>query len=101
MTSKQTYISSKIFNKNLVSVHRIKETLTLNRPAYVGMCIHELSKPLLHADYHYNYIKQKYDNKAKLLFTDTDTSTYEIETQDGYKDFQLIQKQQELSLATM
>ena len=82
MTSKP--ISSKIFNKNLVSVHKIKETLTLNRPAYVDMCIHELSKKkLMHADYHYNYIKQKYDNKAKLLFTDTDSLKYEIERQDG------------------
>ena len=80
MTSKQTYISSKIFKKNLVSVHKIKETLTLNRPAYVDMCIHELSKTLMHEDHHYNYIKQKYDNKAKLLLTDTDSSTYEIET---------------------
>ena len=38
-TSKPTYVSSKIFNENLVAVHKIKETLTLNRPAYLGMCI--------------------------------------------------------------
>ena len=39
LTSKPTYVSSKIFNKNLVAVHKIKEALTLNRSAYVGMCI--------------------------------------------------------------
>ena len=41
LTSKPTYVSSKIFNENLMAVHKVKETLTLNRPAYVGMCIPE------------------------------------------------------------
>ena len=86
MTAKPTYVSSKIFNENLVAVHKIKETLTLNKPAYVGMCILDLSKVLMY-DFNYNYIKNKYGNKAKLLFTDTDSLTYEIETNDVYQDF--------------
>ena len=86
MTSKPTYVSSKIFNENLVAVHKIKETLTLNRPAYVGMCILDLSKTLMY-DFHYNYIKKKYGDKAKLLFTDTDSLTYEIEANDVYQNF--------------
>ena len=85
LTSKPTYVSSKIFNENLVAVHKIKETLTLNRPAYVGMCILDLSKTLMY-NFHYTYIKDKYYEKAKLLFTDTDSLTYEIETKDIYKD---------------
>ena len=44
LASKPTYVSSKIFNENLVAVHKVKETLTLNRPAYVGMCILDLSR---------------------------------------------------------
>ena len=86
MASKPTYVSSKIFNENLVAVHKIKETLTLNRPAYVGMCILDLSKTLMY-NFHYNYIKEKYGNKARLLFTDTDSLTYEIEADDVYQDF--------------
>ena len=84
--SKPTFVSSKIFNKNLVAVHKIKESLLLNRPAYVGMCILDLSKTLMY-DFHYNYIKDKYGKKAKLLFTDTDSLTYEIEADDVYQDF--------------
>ena len=86
MAAKPTYVSSKIFKENLVAVHKIKETLTLNRPAYVGMCILDLSKTLMY-DFHYNYIKQKYGSKVKLLFTDTDSLTYEIEARDVYSDF--------------
>ena len=86
LASKPTYVSSKIFNENLVAVHKIKETLTLNRPAYVGMCILDLSKTLMY-DFHYKHIKKNYGDKAKLLFTDTDSLTYEIEAEDIYQDF--------------
>ena len=85
LTSKPTYVSSKIFNENLVAVHKIKETLTLNRPAYLGMCILDLSKTLMYG-FHYNYIKNKYGDRAKLLFTDTDSLTYEIEAGDINQD---------------
>ena len=37
LVSKPTYVNSKIFNENLVAVHKIKETLKFDRPAYVGM----------------------------------------------------------------
>ena len=81
LTSKPTYVNSKIFTEDLVSVHKIKETLNLDRPAYVGMCILDLSKTLMY-EFHSNYIKKSYNNKAKLLFTDTDSLCYEIQTQD-------------------
>ena len=86
LTSKPTYVSGKIFNENLMAVHKVKETLTLNRPASVSMCILDLSKTLMY-DFHYNYIKKKYGNRAKLLFTDTDSLTYKIEAENVYKDF--------------
>ena len=66
LTSKPTYVSSKIFNENLVAVHKIKETLTLNRPAYVGMCILDLSKTLMY-DFHYKYIKRNVWKKSQVI----------------------------------
>ena len=86
LTSKPTFVSSKIFSENLMAVHKVKETLTLNRPPYVGMCILDLSKTLMY-DFHYNYIKKKYGDRAKLLFTDADSLTYEIEAEDVYNGF--------------
>ena len=85
LTAKPNYESRKIFNENLVSVHMKKTSLTMNKPVYLGMSILDLSKTLMF-DFHYNYIKPKYGKEAKLLFTDTDSFLYEIQTEDFYKD---------------
>ena len=85
LSAKPNYESRKIFNENLVSVHMKNTSLTMNKPVYVGMCILDLSKCLMY-DFHYNYIKKKYGDRAKLLFTDTDSLLYEIITEDFYKD---------------
>ena len=62
-------------------IHKNKVTLKLNKPAYVGMCILDLSKVLMH-EFHYDYNKNKYFTKIKsrLLFTDTDSLMYGIKT---------------------
>ena len=85
LIAKPNYKSCKIFSENLISVHMKKTSLLMNKPIYLGMCILDLSKTIMY-DFHYNYIKQKYGDKAKLLFTDTDSLMYEIETEDFYKD---------------
>ena len=85
-TSKPSYISHKIFDNDLVAIRKNKVTLTLNKPAYIGMCILELSKVLMY-EFHYDYIKNKYGNNSKLLFTDANSLMYEIKTEDVYKDF--------------
>ena len=56
-----------------------------NKPVFLGMSILDLSKSLMN-DFNYNYIKSKYGDKAKLLFTDIDSLAYEIRTKDFYKD---------------
>ena len=38
-------------------------------------------------DFHYNYIRLNYESKAKLLFTVTDSLTYEIQAEDVQQDF--------------
>ena len=42
---------------------------------------------LLMYESHYDYIKNKYRNSSRLLFTDTDSLMYEIKTEDVYEDF--------------
>ena len=85
LTCKPNYQHHTIFSENLTAVHMKKVSLKFNKPVYLGMSILDLSKTLMY-DFHYNYIKPKYDDRAKLLFTDTDSLAYEIETEDFYRD---------------
>lgn len=82
MPSFQRY---RIFSEDLAALQMRKLSLLLNRPIYVGYCILDISKVLMY-DFHYNYIVPKYGDKATLLFTDTDSLCYSIETEDVYKD---------------
>ena len=54
-SSKPSYMSHKIFDNNLVAIRKSKVALRLNKPAYIGMCILELSKILMY-EFHYDYI---------------------------------------------
>ena len=85
LTCKPNYQHHTIFCENLTAVHMKKVSLKFNKPVYLGMSILDLSKTLMY-DFHYNYIKPKYGENAKLLFTDTDSLAYEIETEDFYRD---------------
>ena len=76
-TSKPSYMSHKMFDSNLAAIRKSKLALKLNKAAYTGMCILELSKVLMN-EFHYDYIKNKYDNKLKLILTDTDNLMYEV-----------------------
>ena len=57
----------------------------LKKPIFCGFATLELSK-LLMCDFHYNVTKKQYGDKAKLLFTDTDSLCYKIETEVIYDD---------------
>ena len=83
-TSRPTHITHKIFDKNYAAIHEIKPVLMLNKPIYVGFTVLELSKWLMY-DFHYSFIKKHFD--AELLFTDTDSLTYEIKSEDVYEEF--------------
>ena len=74
-------MSQKIFDNYLVAIRKSTITLMLNKPVYVGMCILDLSKVLMY-EFHYDYIKNKYGNNSRLLFTDTDSLMYEIKTEN-------------------
>ena len=72
--------------KYLTTIGKIKTTLTLNKPASVRMCILASSKVPMN-EFHYDYIKNKYGNKASLLFTGTGSLVCQIDIENIYYDF--------------
>ena len=85
LSSKPNFERATIFDENLIACHMKKTEVYFNKPIYVGQAILDLSKTLMF-DFHYNYIRKNYENKAELLFTDTDSLMYLIQIEDFYQD---------------
>ena len=84
-SSKPNFNRAVIFDENLIALHMNKTQIIFNKPIYLGAAILDISKTLIY-ELHYDYIKPKYGDRAKLLFTDTDSLCYEIKTEDFYND---------------
>lgn len=51
LVSRPSFVSQKIFNKDLVAIRKIKEILTFNKLAYVGMYKLDFGKTFIY-DFH-------------------------------------------------
>ena len=83
-SSRPTYVTHKLFDKDYAAIHEIKPVLVLNKPIYVGFTVLDLSKSNMY-DFHYNFINKKFD--AELLFTGTGSLVYEIKSENVYEEF--------------
>ena len=83
-TSRLTYVTNKLFNKDYAAIHEIKPVLVLNKLICVEFTVLDFSKRMMN-DFHYNFIKKNFN--AELLFTDTDSLTYEIKSENIYEEF--------------
>ena len=57
----------------------------MNKPVYLGQAILDISKTLMY-EFWYNYIKPKYDDKARQWYMDTDRFVIYFKTENFYKD---------------
>ena len=65
-TSKPTYATHQLFNKNFAAIHEVKQVLVRNKPIYVGFTVLDRSKWLMY-DFHYNFIKKTLARNYCLL----------------------------------
>ena len=62
-----------------------KVEIKMDKLICLGQVILDISKTLMY-EFWYDYIKPKYDDKARLCYVDTDSFVMHIKTEDFYKD---------------
>ena len=86
LISKLNFKEFRIINENLTLVNMSKTLLVFDKPIFVGAAVLDLSKEHMYR-FHFDFILERYSSdRAHLLFTDTDSLTYFIRTDDVYTD---------------
>ena len=85
-----------ILSNDLILLELEKADVIFNKPIYIGFSILELSKLHMYR-LHYDLIKKKYNDKAILMYMDTDSLIYDIETNDVYNDLNEMKSYFDLS----
>ena len=85
LASEPNYHTTKYFSENLMAIEMKKTKVKMNKPIYLGMSILDISKTLMY-EFWYDYIKPKYEDRAKLCYMDTDSIVIYIKTEDFYKE---------------
>ena len=85
LVSEPNYHTTKRFSENLLAAEMKKTKVKMNKPVYLGMSILDISKTLMYK-FWYDYIKPKYEDRAKLCYTDTDSFIIQIITEDFFED---------------
>ena len=85
LASEPNYHTPKYFSENVMATEMKKTKVKMNKPIYLGMSILDISKTLMY-EFWYDYIKPKYQDRAKLCYMDTDSFVIHIKTEDFYED---------------
>ena len=83
--SEPNYHTTKYFSENLIAIEMKKRKVKMNNLIYLGMSILDISKTLMY-EFWYDYIKPKYQDRAKLCYRDTESFIIHIKTEDFYED---------------
>ena len=86
LASEPNYHTTKYFSENLMVIEMKKAKVKMNKRFYLGMSTLGIGKTLMY-EFQYDYIKPKYQDKAKLCYMDTGSFVIHIKTEDLYEDF--------------
>ena len=79
------YHTMKLIDDNLAIIEMRKVKVKMNKPIYLGLSILDISKITMY-EFLYDYVKSKYEDRARLCYMDTDSFVINIKTKDFYKD---------------
>jgi hypothetical protein len=85
LVASSRYKEYRVFHTNLYAVSLEPEAVYLNKPIYVGFTVLELSKNLMYG-FHYGFMEEQFKGRCQLLFTDTDSLCYCIQSGDIYEE---------------
>ena len=85
LVSEPNYHTTKYFSENLLAIEMKKTKVKMNKPVYLGMSILDSRKTLMY-EFWYDYIKPKYQDRAKLCYMDADSFLIHTKIQDFYED---------------
>ena len=95
-TSRPELKTFQILADDLATVSLNQTEILWDKPTIVGACILDLSKKFMYA-FHYKTMKQNFD--CKLLYSDTDSFVYEVQTEDFYADIDSKQLRQQFDFS--
>lgn len=85
LIAKPNFKERTIFNSSLAAVHLQKTEICFKKPITVGMAVLDISKIIMYKFY-YEYMKPTYRQQFKLLYTDTDSFIFILNTNNVYED---------------
>ena len=85
LVSEPNYHTMKLIDNNLAIIEMRKVKVKMNKPIYLGLSILDISKITMY-EFWYDYVKSRYEDKARLCYTDTDSFVVNIKTKDFNKD---------------
>ena len=84
LVSEPNFHTMKLIDNNLAIIEMRKVKVKMNKPIYLRLSILDKSKITMY-EFWYDYVKIKYEDKARLCYMDTDSFVVNIKTKDFYK----------------